>query len=508
MKKLIIFMLTLFTTLCVLPSCDEGFDELNTSKTAPISLNPAFLMNNAILQTSFPLEALVFEVPIVQQMVTPFGGVLGGGNFNQDNRPRNSGNWVRYYRDVIKSLADVLNQTKDDEKLSNLYHSARIWRSYASMILTDSYGDIPYFEAGKGFIEGVSLPVYDSQQAIYTDVLKELDEASAALDAAKPLVASDVLYSGNIAAWKAFGYSLMLRAAMRLSKVDQTMAQTYVTKAVAGGVMKSNAESGVVRHTSLYNNAIGAFVNGSEANNYYLAAPFVDYLKANNDPRLKSISVRYVGAKNGPEQTPARASFDPAVQMGMPMGYDNGTIVAKAAADGLASFYDYSQLDRFRMGKVDAPCFLVTNAQTKLLLSEAVVRGWTTGDAAALFEEGIRAHMAEMTQYSTASTVPVTEIDAYVASHPLSPGNELRDINTQYWVASFLNGPEAFANFRRSGFPALAPNPYPGKDISSDFTRKLTYPDTELAINAANVQEAIGRQGGNELDTRVWWDKE
>jgi hypothetical protein len=506
MKKITSYTLILLTTLCLLPSCDNGFDELNVNKTLPTSLDPAFLLNNAIVQSSFPLETIVFEIPIVQQIITPFGGVLGGGNYNQDNRPRNSGNWVRYYRDVMKSLVAVLEATKDDESKTNLYHSARIVRAFAAMVLTDSYGDIPYFEAGKGFIDATALPVYDSQEDIYTDILNELEEATAGLDAAKPRNNSDVLYSGDIPSWKAFGFSLMLRAAMRLAKVDQTMAQEYVTKAITGGLIQSNTGSAVVRHTSLYFNAIGSFVNGSEANNYFLAKPFVDYLKSNNDPRLRSISVRYVGAASGPQQIPANASFDPAVQVGMPMGFDNGTIVAQATADGLASFYDYSQLDRFRMGKVDAPCFLVTNAQTKLLLAEAVVRGWTTGDAAALFEAAIRAHMAEMSQYSTASTVAQADIDTYVAAHPLNVGTELEDINTQYWVASFLNGPEAFANFRRSGFPALTPNPYPGKDIETDFIRKLTYPDTEISINAVNVNVAIDRQGGNNLDTRVWWD--
>ena len=507
MKKILIYSFSLFALLCILPSCDEGFDEINVNKTSPITLDPAFLMNNAIIQASFPLETIVFEIPIVQQIVTPFGGVLGGGNFNQDNKPRNSGNWVRYYRDVMKSIVAVLDESKEDEKLSNLYHSARIWRAFASMILTDSYGDVPYFEAGNGFIEGISLPKYDAQQVIYTDILNELDDATAALDANKPLVASDVLYGGNIAAWKAFGYSLMLRAAMRLSKIDQNLAQQYVTKAVQGGVIQSNAGSAVVRHTSLYFNAIGTFVNGSEANNYFLTKTFVDYLKSNNDPRLKSIAVRYVGAASGPQQTPAAASMDPSVQIGMPMGYDNGTIVAKAASDGLASFYDYSQLDRFRMGKVDAPCFLLTNAQTKLLLAEAVIRGWTTGNAAELYSEAIRAHMLEMTQYTTSSSIPVADIDAYIAANPLDLANAYEEINTQYWVASFLNGPEAFANFRRSGFPALAPNPFPGKDITGDFIRKLTYPDTETGINSVNVGEAISRMGGNTLDTRVWWDK-
>ena len=507
MKKITIYILSLLAAVCVLPGCDNGFDELNVNKTQPTSLDPAFLLNNAIIQTSFPLEALVFEIPIVQQIITPFGGVLGGGNYNQDNKPRNGGNWVRYNQNVLKSLVSVIESTKEDGLRTNLYHSARILRANAAMILSDSYGDIPYFEAGKGYIEGVSSPKYDAQELVYKDILKELEEASAALDPTKPLVTADVLYGGNIASWKAFGYSLMLRAAMRLSKVDPALAQQFVTKAVTGGVIQSNAGSAVVRHTTLYNNAIGAFVNGSEANNYFLAAPFLNYLKSNNDPRLKSISVRYVGAKSGPDQVPAKANFDPALQRGMPMGYDNGTIIAKATADGLASFYDYSQLDRFRMGKLDAPCFLVTNAQTKLLLAEAVTRTWTTGNAATLYTDAIRAHMVEMTQYTTASAITTAEIDAYIAAHPLDVANALRDINTQYWVATFLNGPETYANFRRSGFPALTPNPYPGKDITGTFIRKLTYPDTELGINVDNVQAAITRMGGNTLDTKVWWDK-
>ena len=70
----------------------------------------------------------------------------------------------------------------------------------------------------------------------------------------------------------------------------------------------------------------------------------------------------------------------------MPMGFDNGTIVARATADGLASFYDYSQVDRRRMAKTTAPVFFVTAAQTQLLLAEARHRGWiTTGTACTIF---------------------------------------------------------------------------------------------------------------------------
>lgn len=507
MRKLTFYTLMLSVALGCGTGCDRGFDELNVNPTAPTTLDPAFVMNNAVLRSSFPGQTLPYEMAIVQQIVTPNGGVLAGGNYNQDNRPVTLGNWQRYYREVVKSAIDVLNQTRSNPDRSNLYHMARIIRAHAFMVLTDTYGDVPYTQAGLGFLEDVRYPSYDPQQAIYADVLKELDEASAALDPAKTREASDILYGGDVAKWKRFGYSLLLRAAMRLVKVDPATARTFAAKAAAGGLMQSNADNAVIRHTSLYvNEAINALTS-TEANNYYLAAPFVNYLKANKDPRLASIAVRYVGAASGSQQVAARASRDTTVQIGMPLGYNNNTIVPVAQGLGLASFYDFSQLDRTRMGSPFTPVFLVTHAQTQLLLAEAVVRGWVAGTADTHYGNGIRAHMQQLAEYGETSAVPAAAIEAYLPSQALQPGRELEQINTQYWVASFLNGPEAFANFRRSGFPALAPNPYPGKDISGAFIRRLTYPDAEKSVNSGNLQEAISRQGADNLETRVWWDK-
>ena len=194
------------------------------------------------------------------------------------------------------------------------------------------------------------------------------------------------------------------------------------------------------------------------------------------------------------------------------MGYDNGTIVARATSDGLASFYDYSQVDRRRMAKTSAPMFFVTAAQTNLLLAEARFRGWiTSGSAAQYFSDGIKAHMDQLATYDAGSAVPAGARDAYIAAHPLVPGRELEQINTQYWIASFLNGPEAFANFRRTGYPALTPNPY-GQPNNPDvpngtFIRRIGYPTSELSVNSANLNAAIAIMGPDKLSTRVWWDK-
>jgi len=512
MKKIIhysIAALLLFTA-----SCEKGLDKLNINKTQSDGLDPALLLNQAIINSSFPVKSLVFDVGIVQHMVTPNGGVLAGANFNQDSRDVTTPPlWPAYYQGSIKNLSDALIRSKDIPDRSNMFNMLRIYQSYVFMVLTDEYGEIPYTEAGAGLSERLLFPKYDRQQDIYTKIIQELTEASAALDAGGTIETGDMLYAGNVDKWKKFAHSLLLRAGMRLSKIDPAKAQSTVQAAFAAGVITDNEDNALIRHDANFTQPIGNTLNGSEAANFYLAKPFVDQLKNTNDPRLKAIAIRYVGAASGNGQAVDVGTTDPDKQIGMPIGYDNGTIVGRATADGLVSFYEYSQVDRRRMVKISSPVFLVTAAQTNLLLAEARHRGWITdGNAADYFSAGIRAHIEQMAAYDPKSAVPDDERDTYMANNPLSAGNELEQINTQYWIASFLNGPEAFANFRRSGYPALTPNPY-GQPNNPDvpnntFIRRLTYPTSELSVNTANVNEAIERQGPDKLSTRVWWDKE
>ena len=489
-------------------SCDKGFDELNVNPVALTNVDPGYQLNTAIVNSAPGYGNLSYETTIVKQMITPFSGQGSAANFNQDNRSVAAGNWNNFYQSNIKELTDVIAKTKDVPARSNLYNMARIWQAYSFMVLTDTYGDIPYSQAGKSYLEGVDKPVYDTQESVYNSLLSELDAASAALDASKAKVATDLLYDGNVTKWKRLGYSLLLRAAMRLSKINSGKAAEYVAKAVAGGVMQSNADNAMLRHNASFTNPVGSQLNGGQSAFFYLAEDFVEYLKTNNDPRLASIAVRYVGATSGAQQVEAKANRTPAVQIGAPQGFDNTTISKAVAEKKLASLWDYSQLDRTRMASLLAPSYMVTFAQTELLLAEAVVRKWTTGDAADLFAKGIRAHMEQLADYGASTAVPAAAITAYLQAHPLVAGTELEQINTQYWVASFLNGPEAWANFRRSGYPVLAPNPYPGSDLKTEpFIRRLTYTDAELNVNKNNVQQAISRQGPNLLDTRIWWDK-
>ncbi|SHG39572.1 Starch-binding associating with outer membrane [Chryseolinea serpens] len=506
MKKILNLSLLVFA-FSIITSCEKDFDDINTSKTGITNLDPALVLNDAVIFLSYPAGTASYELGIVQQAISSNTGVLLGANFNQVNINNTPANWTNYYQNVVKYTSDAIGKTQADPTRANLMNMARIVQAQAFMILTDTYGSIPYSDAGKGFPGQVFFPDYQKQDVIYPGLISELTAATDALDAGGKIETSDVLFGGNIAKWKKFGYSLLLRAGMRLSERDATAAAAAVAHAFAGGVITDNVDNAVVKHDANFVNPLGNLLNGTEAANFYLAEPFVKALQNNNDPRLSAIAVRYVGASSGPAQVAGVATTAAANQYGMPMGSTDGTAdVAGAALPGGGSRYAFSQIDRTRMVKRTSPMFLVTAGQTNLLLSEARVRGWiTTGVAADYFVAGINAHMNQMVLYDANSAVAGADRDTYAAAMLATfTGNEMAQIGYEYWIASFLNGPEAWANFRRTGFPVLAVNPYPGRTV--DFITRLTYPPSEILVNSTNVQQAIDDQGPDNLDTKLWWD--
>ncbi len=533
MKKIYnLCLLALSFTL--ITACDSGFDALNTSKTGAITLDPAFVLNNAVINSS-PTSSLIYEEAIVQQWFSSNTGVLEGGNFNKLVVNNTPANWTNYYQNVLKYTNDVITRTKSDPTRGNLYQMARILQANAFLILTDTYGDIPYTEAAGGYTSQLFFPKYETQQSIYPKIIDELTQACAGFDAAVRIETADALYGGSITQWKRFGYSLLLRAGMRLSKADATKAQATVAAAFAGGVILANADNAIVKHDANFINGFGNTVNGGEAANFYLAEPFVKALRgiAGNvgnttslDPRLAAIAIRYAGARSGADQLAVNISNAPADQYGMPIGSTDGSADVSGAtlpaggaygtpaAPRTGSRFSYSQVDRNRMVKRTSPMFIVTAAQTNLLLAEAAVRTWVPGgnaQADTYFKNGIRAHMDQMVSYDAGSAVSAANRDAYVTAEGTlnvsSAAASIGQIGYQYWVASFFHGPEAWANFRRTGAPALTANPFSGSAVPGSFISRLTYPPSETLVNTKNVTDAISTLGGDALGTKVWWNK-
>ncbi|WP_026463027.1 SusD/RagB family nutrient-binding outer membrane lipoprotein [Adhaeribacter aquaticus] len=530
MKKKYLSM-ALVALLIGASSCDKDFEQINTNPNQATSLDPAYLLNSA--QFGSARTTHHYEGEIIQQVNTPYTGILEGGNHNILNDVNTRTTFEQVYQGPIRNLTIILNNTASNPAQSNIYNMARILKAYNFMVLVDTYGDVPYFDAGKAFLENNYLPKYDPQAEIYADILKELEEATKALDASKPTVTGgDIFYNGNIPRWQKLGNSLLLRAGMRYTDVEgnnSATAKAAVAKAMAGpgGLMTSNDDNAMVRYNApAYVHATTQQLLATERANFFAGEPFVNFMKAHNDPRAPYIFVRYSapGDPNG-----GTINTNLADQFGLPYGYSDVTI--RTAPGFRGSLNEYSYFRRNTVLEQSTPEFLVTYAQTQLLLADAAARGIIAGGLAQAkthYETGIRAHINQLRLYNTTviPQIPEAEIVAYLAqpgnptsSDPIQrvgvlfstdPAKALEQINTQYWVASFRNWSEAWSNFRRTEFPRLQPINYPGQDPSvgaTGFIRRLPYPNREVSVNAANVQAAVARMGANTLGTRIFWDK-
>jgi hypothetical protein len=519
--------------------CTKDFESLNTDpdQQTPANFNAEYFLSAAENEYKGAITgyegSFLFQAGWTQILAAAATGYLGnldkyteGGN-TSDYAGRS---WNDCYRAASYADAIIKKHSADADKV-NLVSAATVMKVLSLHYITDIYGDIPYSQALQGFNDksqslGTISPAYDKQQAVYTGLLAELDAALPKFDATKAKPAADLIYAGDVPKWKKLGYSLMLRMAMRLIKVDAGAAKTYAEKAFAGGVMTSNADNAFIKAE----NSTG---HGSEnprtmtlaGDIEYIrwAKPFIDYLKTTNDPRLPVIAeVVDLAAAIDISVTPTTSNTTPSAQNGLPNGYVTtagafyignhpnypgavgaGTTVAQILGN-------YSRPRRALYYDLNGPIFFLSYAEVAFMLAEAKFRGWNVGSTIAqvYYQQGIEAALNTLTTFN-ASAGAVANANAYATSQVLTPGQELRLINTQYWLAtgSMLNWTEAWNNWRRSGFPALTKVTYPGQ-FATEIPRRQLYPSNEPTANAANYQAGVsGLTGGDTWISRVWWDK-
>jgi hypothetical protein len=523
--------------LLVVGGCNtDELKELNINPQAATTIDVNFLLSSAQLGAAsggsqgdnryIDWRTNIGLTSAYIQQLTGTGGYPNNGDKYLDYVEGFTAPWDFIYRD-LRNLGEILKQTGPggfaEAKNNNTRQAARILRAFLFSRLTDYYGNIPYFEAIQAQ-EGVLFPKYDKQSTIYTDLLKELDEASAAfkpVDPTDPISAAegagfgsaDMYYKGDVARWKRWGYSLMLRLAMRVSTADPALANTYVAKAVAGGVFQSNADNVIVpmaEGPSLWTNQNGisrAFIpgDGGEIANAFLSKKLIDFLKgpdaastADDDPRLMIISG---GIYRWPsENTVTPITTDPLLQKGMPNGYDITQLRALEGNPTLVPDSTYSRMNPKLLNR-DEPYMLMNYGEVELLLAEASeksIGGITPAAAQGHYNAGVKASMQMYTIYDPSFVVTDAQVNAYLAAHPYAG---LPSIGQQLWVNLFLNWWEAWTEWRRTGLPNLVPTNYPGNVTGGTIPQRLRYPNAEVAGNP-NL-----KTGGTKNDwvTKVWW---
>lgn len=516
--------------LFVLPSCKD-FGDLNTDPVKSSDINPenqlifAQLWFSGDLSTQERTNSIVL-MPMMQQFAGAYYARVGGMYIKDATRL-----WVMWensYQNDVVNIVDAVERTNNVATKTNLNAMCRIMKVYTFARLTDLYGDIPYFEAGRAYYSQVTRPVYNQQKDIYDDFLKELKDASAQLDASKDKVANEIFYKGNIASWKKFANSLRLRLALRLVERDPERAKTEIQDAynAAGGLMTGNQDICMTKHLDIQNtysdlrgNSVSVAINQQTAM-IKVVSTFIDQLRNTNDPRLNSIPRCY--KQNSPLKPFEREDITAQVRattIGL-TGSKPGRYVYEdwvgPVTITLANGSSYSavngdlkcELNNCFM-RNNAPFLHLTYAEVELLLADASVRlGLSLGvDAATHYNRGVTAAIKQLSLFPNGPVHTDAEINAFLAANPLEAGTELKQINNQLWIALMLNGPELFANWRRSGYPELVASPN-NESTSTTIPRRFQYPLSEKEQNAEHVQAAISIIGEDDWTKRVWWDKE
>jgi hypothetical protein len=454
------------------------------------------------------------------QQIAVTDGIGNAGDKYQHNPETASAPFEFIYGDQLKNIAEILRQTAPggfaEGQYPNMVQASRILRAFLFERLTDYYGNIPYTEALKGAEN--FFPHYDKQKDIYMDLLKEVSEATAAFGAADPtdgFAAADMYYNGDIDKWKRWGYSLMLRMAMRISNVDPATANTYVANAVAGGVFQSNDDNVIVpmaigpSQWTDQNGISRAFYPGDGGNQSFLSKTLVDFLKGpdagvttDDDPRLMIIS----GGKGiwSPSSfTPT--DVNPLTQKGMPNGHDQSQLNV-IEGHNVDKDAEYSKINP-KMLDLDDPYMLMNYGEVELMLAEAAERslgGLDPSQAKAHYDAGVKASMQMYTIYDPSLSVSDGAVATYLGMAPyayVGGTDGLKQIGTQYWVNHFLNWWEAWSNWRRTGYPELTPTNYSGNVTNGTIPQRLMYPDAEAG---GNPNFGAGASPNN-YTTKLWW---
>lgn len=536
MKKILLY--TGIVVFALQTGCTKKFEEINTDPTqsSPANFNSDYFLSssqaNYINAITGYNGAILFQSGWVQIFASTTSGAAN--YYSNMDKYVPSGNTNDYAARVWRvnyraaSLAnEIIRNLSGDADKANVVSAATVMKVLSIQSITDMYGDCPYSQALQG-ADGVSLPVYDKQQAVYTAMLSELDAALSKFDASKAKPGADLFYAGDVAKWKKFGYSLMLRLAMRLTKVDAATAKTYAEKAATGGTFSGVGDD--------------AYINGDDANGYrsensralVTAADFyqvrwskklIDYLKSTNDPRVSAIAeVSQAGlAANQNSNLAGDNTF--ANQEGLPNGWDlNGgstdISLSPGYPGGTGSGADFTPIGKYSRprtsvyGSLNSGQFVLTYAETELLLAEAAVRGWSVGGTAAVhYRNGVSAALQSLGTIGASAAISAATADAYAAANPLdvsSTAASLKMINEQYWATTgtMLNFVETWNNWRRSGYPELTPVVYTGNFSTGVIPRRQIYPTEEATSNGTNYAAGVSSlTGGDVWTSKVWWDQ-
>jgi len=469
----------LFLLLGLTTSCKDELAKVNQNQNEAETPQPAYLLTSTIKTTTDSYwgisNNLASSLLFVQhwariQYTDPDRYIFTNNDFNEG--------WSTWYSKSISQLK-IIQKLAANTDNNNYKGVAIVLQSWVFSLLTDAYGEIPYTEAGN--IDLYLTPHYDTQEKVYTGLLNDLKNAQTLLSTSGKNIEGDIIYNGNIAQWKRFTNALRLRIALRIADRLPNLSKTTLQEIAAegSGYLTSNTDNAqLIYRDAPYRNPVSASFEARE--DYRVSNTIIDKLRSLNDPRLG------IYADTTTTSTPEKY-----------IGVPNGLTASDASNLGFAR----TSRPGIYFRDPHAPAVILSYSETLFGLSEAVSRGFITGDAADYYQQAIR---ASLEQYKIGNDLIVNYLNQ--ASIKFDSKVYKKSIGEQKWIALYGQGLEAFAEWRRLDYPQLIPAK--AGALSGKIPLRFLYPGTEQSLNGASYQEAIARQGSNTLLTKLWFDVE
>lgn len=471
-------------------SCTHNFEELNTDPNRPKEITPGVMLGQMqyriVNTTTAAARNFTHEL---MQVDAPRSSTGGGGLHRYVVTPGSAvwSNMYTYLTDIeeIRTLATKLNE-------NNYRAIALVYKSWAYSILTDLYGDVPYFQAIKA-ADGVLQVPFDKQKDIYVDLLKNLDSANILLDQTKALTyAGDMVYSANavsggvnpgIVKWKKFANSLKLRLLLRLSKRNGELNINEQIAAILADpaqypVFTSNADEAIFRYPGTfpyYNpNYNARQVDWRDGN--YVTTFFIDKMNTDEDPR----------------RTPWWIPVN-----GVWKGIESGYPTTLEYAVGANSSYTDALKTLPQLG------VMMTYSELQSIKAELALKGFNTGMTPQQHYEA--AITASMVQWGVSTPADYFTRPGVMYHPEASDDAQLEQIMLQKYYAYFFVDYQAWFEKRRTGFPVLPRGG--GIPAENEFPSRVPYPTYLQSLNAENLAAAVASMGGDDSNIKVWWDQ-
>ena len=508
--------------LTTLTSCKEsGFLDINYNPNYPSSASAKYLVAAAEAST---VSVMGLYAPLTGDMWCQY--TTQGNSTNQYNTlcsyatttatsyPPVTSLWQNTYANALEDLKLAIADAESKGEW-NWWLMAKVLTAYNFMMLTDSYGDIPFTEALDA--SNANPKFDDSKTVVYPGIIAILDEAIAkesealASNAKSPVSNYDCFLGGDMSKWVAFAKSLKLKAYLKDYAANASQISALLA---AGGLLEEDCawtawEDATNKSNPLYEFNIRQ-LNTTE--NIRACQTFFDYMLMNNDPRIVYIYEPTTAAKQVYTTEAEWIAHLADCYEALPYGAEK--IPNTTAAP-------ISMTSRFRQ-RVDDPVYLMNAAECELMIAEAYARAGNAAQAKVYYEKGVKAGFS---RWGLDATSFISGVYAFDES------DMLKSIGMQYWMTyAGANSYDGWLTRNRLGIPELqadimvrannqalergfSAGYVPGSLVdptastlnAGEYPTRLLYPTATTFYNAS--AEAYVQQNGNSQIKKLWWQK-